>query len=422
MRIIQGGLLLAVFMSVGLLHFYKRDFDSFGARSVIFISALTSLSPMFHYISVVFPGKLESSIVGTNLGVVIQAVILGISSVLVVLKEINFGKLQPVGLPIVFLGIYVIWAAINGVLLNQSWFGALSLMPIILAIALGKFSTKEIELGLWLSLTIISLGAFFISLSSDGLTECRFDKCLVFSKTFDFAGSQNGFSISVALLGIALMYIQKSFRLRLLVFCIFLYLTLLGGSRSAVSTLLIIGTVLIFSKVLISRIQVWILMKITFVISLGISLLPVYVTFSDEAFTSRGVLWRNAKEQIKESLISGNGQSFWTHQFSSGGFVANYGTHNIWLDNLVAFGVVGLALFLLTVFSISRNRERLELNALLSAVFILGSTESTFQFWKLSGGIPFFLMIILFSNESFRDGILHKNLPAKSTVRKRFLK
>ena len=75
-----------------------------------------------------------------------------------------------------------------------------------------------------------------------------------------------------------------------------------------------------------------------------------------------------------------------------------------------------------TVFSISRNRERLELNALLSAVFILGSTESTFQFWKLSGGIPFFLIIILFSNESFRDGILHRNLPAKSTVRKRFLK
>ena len=413
MRIIQGGLLLAVFISVGLLLLHKRDFGSFEARSVIFISALTSLSPVFYFLSVIFPGKLESSLAGTNLGVVIQAVIMGISSLLVVLKELGFGKIQSVGLPIVFLGIYVIWAAITGVLLDQSWFGAISLMPILLAIAIGKFSTKEIEIGLWLSLATITLGAFFISLSRDGLTDCRFDKCLVFSKTFDFGGSQNGFSISVALLGMALMHIQKSFRLRLVVFCIFLYLALLGGSRSAVYTLLIIGTILIFSNFLRSRVQIWILMKITFVISIGISLLPVFVTFSDDAFTSRGVLWRNAKEQIKERLLSGNGQSFWTHQFSSGGFVANYGTHNIWLDNLVAFGIVGLVLFLLTIISLSRNRERLELNALLSAVFILGSTESTFQFWKLSGGIPFFLIIILFSAESFRDVMIHKKSKEK---------
>jgi O-antigen ligase len=158
-----------------------------------------------------------------------------------------------------------------------------------------------------------------------------------------------------------------------------------------------------------------ILHKITFIVSLGLSLLPLLMTFSDDAFTSRGVLWRSAKQLINDSPIIGNGQSYWTHQFSSQGFVANYGTHNIWLDNLVAFGFVGLSLFMFTLLSIRRRRVNSELYVLLATVFILGTTESSFQLWKLSGGMPFFLLILLFSKEA--KSLIQASNKDKSTRR-----
>lgn len=372
---------------------------SISIRSVIFVCILTSSSPLLQFLAVIFPGKLEASIAGTNLGVVIQALTLSFVSILVVINGLRSVDLQFAELSIIFLGTYVVWAAINGVLLNQSWIGALSLVPLVLAIAFGNFSMYDIELGLAWSLAIISAGAFIITTFFNGLTPCREDKCLVFEYTFDFSGSQNGFSISVALLGIALVFIQKSFRIRIYVLLLVIYLTLLGGSRTAVYTVVIIGLVQLFSTISQSNRLKRALHKITFIGSFGLSLSPLYMTFSDDAFTSRGVLWRSAKQLIQESPIIGNGQSYWTHQFSTRGFVANYGTHNIWLDNLVAFGFVGLSLFVLTLLSIRRRREKSELYVLLAAVFILGTTESSFQLWKLSGGIPFFLLVLLFSKD-----------------------
>jgi hypothetical protein len=399
-RLIQIGLLILVIFSMRfLLKSYDKSFF-ISIRSVIMVFVLTSTSPLFYFLAVIFPGKLEASLAGTNLGVVIQALILTFASILVVINGLRTGNLQVVELSIIFLGTYVAWAAINGALLNQSWIGALSLVPLVLATAFGNFSMHDIELGLAWSLAIISSGALVIATFFDGLTQCRADKCLVFEYTFNFGGSQNGFSISVALLGIALVFVQRSFRRRLYVLCLVIPLAILGGSRTAVYTLVGIGLVQLFSTISQNYGLIRILHKITFIGSLGLSLLPLFMNFSDDAFTSRGVLWRSAKQLINDSPIIGNGQSYWTHQFSSQGFVANYGTHNIWLDNLVAFGFVGLSLFIFTLLSIRRRRVNSERYVLLATVFILGTTESSFQLWKLSGGMPFFLLILLFSKEA----------------------
>ena len=400
MRLIQIGLsILVIFSMRFLLDSLNKSFVV-STRSVILVCVLTSTSPLFYFLAVIFPGKLEAPLAGTNLGVVIQALILSFASILVVIKGLRAGNLQVVELSIIFLGTYVAWAVISGLLLNQSWIGALSLVPLVLAVAFGNFSMYDIELGLAWSLAIISAGALVIATFFDGLTPCRADKCLVFEYTFNFGGSQNGFSISVALLGIALAFIQKNFRRRIYVLCLVIFLAILGGSRTAVYTVIIIGLVLLFSTIFQNYALNRILHKITFVGSLGLSLLPLFMTFSDDAFTSRGVLWRNAKQLINDSPIIGNGQSYWTHQFSSQGFVANYGTHNIWLDNLVSFGFVGLSLFMLTLLSIRRKIVNSDLYLLLATVFILGSTESSFQLWKLSGGMPFFLLILMFSKET----------------------
>lgn len=400
MRLIQIGLsILVIFSMRFLLNSLNKTFFV-SIRSVIFVCVLTLTSPLFYFLSVIFPGKLEAPLAGTNLGAVIQALILSFVSILVIMKGLREENLQVVELSIMFLGIYVAWAAINGLLLNQSWLGALSLVPLVLAVAFGNFSMYDMELGLAWSLAIISAGSLVIITFFDGLTTCRADKCLVFEYTFNFGGRQNGFSISVALLGIALAFIQKNFRRRLYVLCLVIFLTILGGSRTAVYTVMIIGLVQLFSIIFQNYALNRILHKIIFIFSLGLSLLPLFMTFSDDAFTNRGVLWRSARQLINNSPVIGNGQSYWTHQFSSQGFVANYGTHNIWLDNLVSFGFVGLSLFILTLLSIRKERVKSELYLLLATVFILGTTESSFQLWKLSGGMPFFLLIIMFSKKT----------------------
>ena len=148
MRIIQAGLLLVAFVSLRSFLTRVKKQKVIGVREVIFISTLVTLSPLFHFLALVFPGKLETSVAGTNFGIVIQAIILALASFGIIAKGVMFGSPQSVGLPIVFLGIYVVWAAMNGFLLNQSWIGSLSLVPLILAIAFGNISLIEIELGL----------------------------------------------------------------------------------------------------------------------------------------------------------------------------------------------------------------------------------------------------------------------------------
>jgi len=405
MRLVQIGLLTCLIFSLKILLTSLTRAFFVSLRSVILICVLTSISPFLYFVSVIFPGQLENPLAGTNFGAVIQALTLSFASVLVAIRGLRTRKHQVVELPIICLGTYVAWAAINGFLLDQSWIGALSLLPLVLAIAFGDLSRHDIDLGLAWSLAIISTGGLVIATLFDGLIPCRADKCLVIGYTFDFRGSQNGFSISVALFGIALTFVQKSFKTRLYVLCVVIFLTILGGSRAAVYTVLIIGILQLlsisFRNYAINRM----LHKITFMLSLGISVLPLFMDFSDDAFTSRGVLWRNAKQLIIDSPIIGNGQSYWTHQFSSQGFVANYGTHNIWLDNLVSFGLVGLSLLIILLFSIMRKGVETELYLLLAAMFILGTIESTFQMWKLSGGMPFFLLILNFAKKNGIDSI-----------------
>jgi len=197
------------------------------------------------------------------------------------------------------------------------------------------------------------------------------------------------------LIGVILMYLQKQQKIRFLIFLTTLFLSMSGGSRSAVYTLICLGSVILltpaFKTLQIERI----VHGLAFYGALLVSLFPFYSNNNDSAFTSRGVLWRNAKSAIQRSPIIGNGQSYWTHQFSQGGFVANYGTHNIWMDNLVAFGAVGAAIFVIIIFGIYKTCEESEFKVLLSVVFILGASESSFQLWKLSGGVPFFLVLVI---------------------------
>jgi hypothetical protein len=392
-------ILISIYFLRHSIQFQRGNFNR-DWISICFIVLLTALGPCFLYLSIFLPGRLDADVAGTNLGVVIQAGLLGITAFMVVLRKIISSQPNFIDSATVFFGVYVIWAGVNGFLLQQSWVGALSLTPLIVAIAFGSFTFEEIELGLWWSFTLISLGAAVVVIGFDGLGQCRADKCMIINKTLNFSGSQNSFSISIALLGLVLIYLQKSHLMRFQLLTIIGFLSILGGSRSAIYTLITVGIFLILpfwdNKSFVKRfLNSWVL-----VLSVVLSLFPVYSNVRDDAFTTRGILWRNAKTLISNNPIIGNGQSYWTHQFSSGGFVANYGTHNIWLDNLVAFGLVGFILFLCILASMLIRQNNSELKLLLAAIFILGTTESSFQLWKLSGGVPFFILVMLLSRFS----------------------
>lgn len=363
--------------------------------ATIFVLLLTSVGPLLQCLSVIAPGVLNRTVAGTNIGAVFQALVLALASFIVFTTKIKDSKSNALSMPIVFLGIYVFWAITNSLLLNQSWFGALSLAPLIVAISIGNFNEKEIELGLWLSISIIALATTFTIAGYRVLMPCRPDKCMIIKETLDFNGTQNGFSISIALIGLILMYLTKVMRLRIALFVTIAFFVILGGSRSAFFTFLFIGLGLLISlRSTESKISKALPLIIS-ILAVTLSLYPIFANFSDQSLTLRGVLWRNAKIAILNNPIIGNGPSYWTHQFSTGGFTANYGTHNIWLDNLVAFGFIGLILFVIITGSLYTSAHNSDLSILISTIFTLGAIESSFQIWKLSGGVPFFIIIIL---------------------------
>lgn len=73
------------------------------------------------------------------------------------------------------------------------------------------------------------------------------------------------------------------------------------------------------------------------------TVLPVVLEIPDRFATGRAALWRVAKQYIVDSPIVGHGPSFWVRQSATAQLVANYSAHNVWLELMVATGIVGAA-------------------------------------------------------------------------------
>jgi O-antigen ligase len=253
-----------------------------------------------------------------------------------------------------------------------------------------------LELSTLTALTIVVFTLSILMTRFDLVQNCRFDKCGFRAETLALGGTQNSFSIVIAGLSIVALLFTKRLNFFIIFSSFSLYLTSLGGSRTALIAQALCTTFLMFFK----KEHLSLLKKISFIaiflIVLLISALPVFLTFDRSFITGRGRLWEYAKESLGSNLILGNGPSFWTSLFSEAGFYANYGTHNIWLDSLVSFGLVGTFLFLLLILDIFKTSIFSPYGVLVLYVLLIGTTESSFQVWKFTHGTVL-LFLFLFS-------------------------
>ena len=168
---------------------------------------------------------------------------------------------------------------------------------------------------------------------------CRLDKCSVIGTFLAPGGVSNGLGVTFALMvpvavfglawrqalilgGVGLLVIDYTGSRSALIAAVaglavaYVYRLPAGGLRRMVVGLLTVGTVVA-------------------------SLVPALHGFSPETATERGALWIRAKELIQQQPMIGHGPSYWVRQIATSEVISNYSAHNIWLELLVATGLIG---------------------------------------------------------------------------------
>ncbi|MGZ8176976.1 hypothetical protein ACXVUM_03530 [Williamsia sp. SKLECPSW1] len=169
---------------------------------------------------------------------------------------------------------------------------------------------------------------------------CRTDKCGSAGEalTSAFAGNGNVLGLAVALLlPFALVGRRWPHVIALLVAVV--ALGELAGSRTA---LIGVGIVTLMTVALRTSSAHRAIHLIGLLASLGLSLLPVLLSYGDEAFSFRGTLWNEAKLLIGRHLVLGAGPAFWERLGTTSVYDANYSPHNAWLDTTLSVGVAGV--------------------------------------------------------------------------------
>ena len=294
-------------------------------------------------------------------------------------------------IPIFFAGL----AFLEGGALQQGIIQPIYCLIIFGASSLLCLSVDQIKASLYFSLILILLGQIIPVLTGTGVQDCRLDKCFISPLIFSVQNAGNGLGISTLLIAMVLMPLSKRAEF-LYLFAIFAYVLILSGSRSSLLVFLIMTIVIGFSNALQSKKQK-ILGKILLVTFIFISTIPTFYNFPGSAFTYRGILWIGAKGIIKHAEITGNGPSFWVRLGNDFGFYANYGTHNIWLDYSVAFGIwtcIVLMVWILRAY-INIEAEFAPLRYLLLAMVLLGTVESDLYMWTAGSSIAGIVMLIV---------------------------
>jgi len=301
------------------------------------------------------------------------------------------------GIPLASACLALIYALTTG----QGW-----LQPVycILIFGIGaflRFDYRELKISLLLSLNLGIIGQILSIVIGNNVSQCRADKCIIFSSILNVDSAGNGFGVRILLLTLPLLMIANRAE-KPSVLLISFSLILLSGSRTALITLFITFLLYVF----IIRVQlVPRHSKISLVSGLVVALtvLPVFREFDQRFLTLRGDLWARGRALLSESPFIGHGPSYWVRLNGQDSFFANYGAHNLWMDSGIAFGIIGtliLSTWLIVGYREMRIRSDYFVISLLGLV-LSASVESTLTFWTFGFAIP--LLIILVSAEDERN-------------------
>lgn len=128
------------------------------------------------------------------------------------------------------------------------------------------------------------------------------------------------------------------------------------------------------------------------------TLVPALFRFDDATATYRGLLWNRARQLIPSEVVVGRGSSYWVSQDSFGFGSPNYSAHNLWLEVMVATGIVGVVLLAwavaASVGSVPR-RHRADVWSVVVTVLALSVFESPLQPHRfgISPGIYVFILM-----------------------------
>lgn len=369
----------------------KSHIFSLTSKNELFLILLLVSTPILEIFASINPNIISNSLFGTSLANAFSTLLCMAIGFFCFAMNLVSRNATRIPTSFVLMTLFLLFAAISGVVLNQSFIGSLSALAIMFfATSLNLESFSLMRVVLISKLSLFTSFLVVLSINPNILVDCRLDKCLVFSQSIDNRYGGNSLGLTIALISIlSLFFIQSIWRL-LLTIVIDTIVLFIPGSRTAIVGYLFVSTCFIILYTTRSpkmrRYFAYTLMLIAFIISL----FPIFGSYGESSFTRRGILWKVALRLVSEQSVIGYGPSFWSYQKGSGGFDANYGTHNIWLDYLVGFGIVGTFLLFLTVLLILRNSNR-EVGILLtSTLLVMGTTESILLLWRPTIAIGFF--------------------------------
>lgn len=299
-----------------------------------------------------------------------------------------------------------LYALSQSVFLRQGWLQPFvcTFIYFLIMILPKKIKLEKIILSVLYSFAFILVSQMIHLLSSNSVTACRLDKCSLFTSVYN--GNGNGLGLRIMFISLFICTFITGRKKIALGTLVLPYLLFLGGRTSLYVYALCFVLLQLINNIAISRRIL--LMKSALFTAVVISLIPVFVTFKDESFTYRGQLWSSARRLWTQSLLIGHGPSYWVYMGGELGFVANNGTHNIWLDSLVGGGILAGMFFAFWAikygFAISSVQP--EMLIVLVSLLLSGMVESVFSFWKIAFGFPVIVSVLLlkldFSKQEFR--------------------
>ncbi|MCX6454849.1 MAG: O-antigen ligase family protein [Actinobacteria bacterium] len=204
-------------------------------------------------------------------------------------------------------------------------------------------------------------------------------------------------SLGAAMLIISPAYLSLKEYYRNLLLLLSFVVILMTGSRTSIFSFLIWILILVLpaGRVLRKRI----LLLATFFSFILMILLP-FATSQIGAFSNRGQIWINSRDYISRNPIFGYGVDFYSQQLGrNSNFISTAVTgHNLMIDILIKYGIVGILLllifFLIQLTRVYRSKHfSMIQGSYFFLLFLSGITETHLSF-PLMGEIGFFFWIM----------------------------
>ncbi len=255
------------------------------------------------------------------------------------------------------------------------------------------------------ALGLAAIAAIALTNSSLMIGACRLDKCSVWGEALGPYGTGNALGLVLAATAaISLLVASSTFRFILIGVSSYVLVDL-TSSRSAMyswAAAVVIALAYQWSK---RKGRAFVITVVTIAATVATSVFTFF-GWTGLDFSERGALWLYAQDLIQAQPWFGYGSSFWVRGGGTDGIQLNYSTHNLVLELLVSFGVIGFAAFAIALISACRSRGHLETSlfttALVGILFVMSITE-VFS----APGRPYimasFVVLVFVAGEAVRD-------------------